>query len=108
MQQRCFLGTLAFGPAASRMTTSLSSGGYVDVATGTKYPPILASLPDVDRELDISISGSSMTQSFGQLTVNLSDGVADSMNVRNHMPVFWRVCGCCHRHEISAHSGQPS
>lgn len=84
MQQRCFLGTLAFGPAASRTTTCLSSGGYVDVATGTKYLPILASLPDVDRELDISISGSSMTQSFGQLTVNLSDGVADSMNVRNH------------------------
>ena len=84
MQQRCFLGSLAFGPAASRTTTYLSDTGYVDTTAHIPYLPYLSACPDMDRELDITLSGTGLTQTFGQLTVNLEPGVADACNVKNH------------------------
>ncbi|GBR29797.1 hypothetical protein AA0473_2111 [Acetobacter orleanensis NRIC 0473] len=79
-----FIGSLAFGPVASRTTTTLSDTGFVDTAAHCPYPPYLAACPDMDRELDITVSGTGLTQTFGQLTVNLEPGVADSCNVLNH------------------------
>lgn len=80
MQQRAFMGSLSVSGAASYF----SDTGYVDEAAGIQYPPILDAVPDMDRELDISLSGSGLTQTFGQMTVNLDNGVADAFNVRNH------------------------
>ncbi|GAN61611.1 hypothetical protein ACI01nite_24960 [Acetobacter cibinongensis] len=80
MQQRAFMGSLSVSGA----TSYFSDTGFVDTQAGISYPPILSELPDVDRELDISLSGSGMTQSFGQLTLNLDVGVSDAFNVRNH------------------------
>lgn len=84
MQQRCFLGSLAFGPVASRTTTYLSDTGFVDTVAHVPYPPYLSACPDMDRELDITISGTGLTQTFGQMTVNLEPGVATSCNVKNY------------------------